>query len=190
MDPILTWRQPFVPGRGGSAETDWLQPFKPAGPVDLDGASGADATGHLAGVALYELGYFWEAHEVWEPQWMRCRPNSRERSALAGLIQLANACLKIRMGRLPASRRVLTSAQQHWAEARSGSDAPVLGIDASAMVRQIDAFVSYLGHAVRGEGGDAALHMVLAERPPLVLVGGSAEHLPASRNAVVAACQR
>ena len=48
------------------------------------------APGLEEGLALYRAGYFWEAHEAWEPLWLAAPPNSRERALLQGLIQLAN----------------------------------------------------------------------------------------------------
>ena len=52
---------------------------------------------YLYGFDLYAGAFFWEAHEVWEPVWMGAPPNGRARALLQGLIQLANACLKLRM---------------------------------------------------------------------------------------------
>lgn len=76
--------------------------------------------------------YFWEAQEVLEPVWMRAVPNSRERSLMQGLIQLANACLKAEMGRPTAARRLLDLARAHFDEAATGNDTVVLGLDVSA----------------------------------------------------------
>lgn len=59
------------------------------------------------GAALYVNGFFWEAHEVWEAVWLACPPNGAERRFLRGLIQLANAALKIRMERPRAAVRLL-----------------------------------------------------------------------------------
>jgi len=65
------------------------------------------------GLALYRAGYFWEAHEAWEPLWLEAAPNSRERALLQGLILLANARLKLRMGRGPAAARIAALAAEH-----------------------------------------------------------------------------
>ncbi len=81
----------------------------------------------LYGFDLLAAGCFWEAHEVWEPGWLRCPPNGRERHALQGLIQAANAGLKAAMGRPAATRRLLGLAAGCFAEA--GGEAPVLGLD-------------------------------------------------------------
>jgi len=78
------------------------------------------------GLALYRSGYFWEAHEAWEPVWMAAAPNSRERAFLQALIQLANGWLKVAMGRVPAAVRITPIVAEHLSRAGHGV---VLGID-------------------------------------------------------------
>lgn len=82
---------------------------------------------YLYGVELYREGFFWEAHEVWEPVWMRSSGNSRERLLVQGLIQLSNACLKIRMERPDAAGRLLGIAQEKVVEASMGGPS-IMGI--------------------------------------------------------------
>ncbi|GKY88043.1 DUF309 domain-containing protein [Sinisalibacter aestuarii] len=65
------------------------------------------------GRALYAKGFFWEAHEAWEPVWLAAAPNSRERAFLQGIIQLANARLKLAMGRHEAAARIVARAGEH-----------------------------------------------------------------------------
>jgi predicted metal-dependent hydrolase len=77
------------------------------------------------GLALYRAGFFWEAHEAWEPLWLDAAPNSRERALLQGLIQLANGRLKLRMGRAGAAARIAGLAREHLGRAGEGE---VLGI--------------------------------------------------------------
>jgi hypothetical protein len=78
------------------------------------------------GLALYRAGFFWEAHEAWEPLWLAALPNSRERALLQGLIQLANGWLKQRLGRARAALRIAALAEAHLARAGQGA---VLGLD-------------------------------------------------------------
>lgn len=81
-----------------------------------------------AGLAFLERGYFWEAHEVLEPVWLAAAPNSAARTFVQGLIQLANAELKVKMERPQAVRRLATIAAGHLAEAARTSDVH-LGIE-------------------------------------------------------------
>ncbi len=60
-----------------------------------------------------ETGYYWEAHELFEPVWMALPPNSAARAFVQGAIQVANAALKARMGRPRAVLRLCDIAQRH-----------------------------------------------------------------------------
>lgn len=66
-----------------------------------------------AGLQFYETGYFWEAHELWEAVWMALPQGSQEKRFVQGMIQLANACLKLRMQRPGAVLRLCQICQQH-----------------------------------------------------------------------------
>jgi uncharacterized protein len=90
-------------------------------------------TAYRAGWRLFAHGYGWEAHEVWEPVWMHCRPNSAERHLMQGLIQLANARLKLAMGRASAARRLVVLAQGLLGEGARGTAAPLMGVDTGAL---------------------------------------------------------
>ncbi|WP_425044975.1 DUF309 domain-containing protein [Primorskyibacter sp. S87] len=58
------------------------------------------------GWACLEGGFFWEAHELFEPVWMQTRPETAERHMAQAAIQLANAALKLKMGRHRAVLRL------------------------------------------------------------------------------------
>ncbi len=70
-----------------------------------------------AGWQFLRQGYFWEAHELFEPVWMALLPNSRERAVVQGTIQLTNAALKARMGRPRAVLRLCDLAERHLSAA-------------------------------------------------------------------------
>jgi uncharacterized protein len=61
---------------------------------------------YLWGVDLYNLGFYWEAHEAWEGLWRAAEHASSERRFLQGLIQCAAACLKARVGQPSATQRL------------------------------------------------------------------------------------
>lgn len=65
----------------------------------------------LAGWQCFETGFYWEAHELWEPVWMALPEGAPERALVQAAIQLANAGLKARMGRLRAVFRLCDIAQ-------------------------------------------------------------------------------
>lgn len=64
-----------------------------------------------AGLKFLDAGFYWEAHEVLEPVWMLLPDNSEERQFVQGLIQLANGCLKLRMGKPKAAQRLVGLAR-------------------------------------------------------------------------------
>ncbi|MFC3613238.1 DUF309 domain-containing protein [Lutimaribacter marinistellae] len=66
----------------------------------------------LCGWEFFRAGFFWEAHELWEPVWMALPPNSAERSLARAAIQLANAELKVLMGRPAAALRLCDIADE------------------------------------------------------------------------------
>jgi hypothetical protein len=56
------------------------------------------STAYLRGVALFNEGYYWEAHEAWEPLWHALGRRGAAADAIKGLIKLAAAGVKVREG--------------------------------------------------------------------------------------------
>ena len=98
-----------------------------------------------AGFRYHDAGFYWEAHEAWEPVWQALPPNSAERQFVQGLIQLANAELKLRMMRPRAARRLCAIAARHLAEARRGCAARIMGQDPARLGGQISDCASRAG---------------------------------------------
>lgn len=88
-----------------------------------------------AGRRFLHAGFGWEAHEVLEPVWMACPPNSPARHMAQALIQIANARLKDRMDQPGAAARLRRIAARHLAEARlgQGGGGLILGLDPAAV---------------------------------------------------------
>ena len=91
----------FVPGRTPHPVRD------PAGhlfgkpcekPPPLDEAHWHDSRTYLRGVDLFNHGYYWEAHEVWEGLWHAAGRTGLTADFLRGLIKLAAAGVKVRQG--------------------------------------------------------------------------------------------
>jgi tetratricopeptide (TPR) repeat protein len=109
------------------------------------------------GLALHDAGLFWEAHEVWEAVWKAAPKNGCDRLLLRGLIQRANAHLKLRMGRPAAALRLLDEAAGELAEAARRRGAVDLGLLSGTDLKPILDDI----RAVRGELGAA-----LDRQPP------------------------
>ncbi len=64
-----------------------------------------DCRPYLYGVDLFNHGYYWEAHEVWEGIWHACCRTGLTANFIKGLIKLAAAGVKAREGRHEGVRR-------------------------------------------------------------------------------------
>ncbi|WP_261663317.1 DUF309 domain-containing protein [Deinococcus sp. Marseille-Q6407] len=85
-----------------------------------------------AGAALFNAGHWWEAHEAWEPVWMRA--SGEARLALQALILLAAALHKRwQMGSL--TRRNFVKAQAYLRQLSPG----VYGVDWPLLEQRVDA---------------------------------------------------
>ena len=67
-------------------------------PTPLDTGLWPHNRTYLLGVDLFNYGYYWEAHEKWEALWLLASDEQGVASFLKGLIKLAAAGVKIRVG--------------------------------------------------------------------------------------------
>ena len=96
---------------------------------------------HLAR-ALFNAEYLWQTHDVLEPLWLAALPKGRVRHWLQAIIQLSNACLKLRMQQPKATLRLLgdvrTQLEQAGRAAMAGIDPMILLADVEAFVRRLE----------------------------------------------------
>lgn len=102
--PDLLWRPAhvYVPGRSPRHDENLFDLFK-----TIDGPL-QGSTPWRMGLGLMADAYYWEAHEVWEAVWLAAPPNSRDKTLVQAVIQMANAALKAKMGRPSAVARLQT----------------------------------------------------------------------------------
>jgi predicted metal-dependent hydrolase len=74
---------------------------------------------YLLGCDLFNYGYYWEAHEVWEGLWKACGRRGLTADFLKGLIKLAAAGVKAREGRLQGVVRHAARAEALFRTVRS-----------------------------------------------------------------------
>lgn len=110
----------YVPGQTARHDEAAFDELRATARSDMDPVDLAGCTAMQAGMTYLDGGFFWEAHEVLEPVWMACPPNSKERSVVQAAIQLANARLKRVMGKLHAEKRLVEMARVHLGEAGDG----------------------------------------------------------------------
>ncbi len=89
----------------------------------------------LHGVDLYNFGYFWEAHEVWEGLWRASSDNPERTHIYKALIQWSAACLHLKMGKSEAFQNVARRALGHWGKARGGARF-FMGLDVEVLDRE------------------------------------------------------
>ena len=101
----------FVPGRTP-------RPPEPEGePRHVPPERWREDPAYLFGIDLYHAGYLWEAHEQWEGIW-KASADDTQRHFLQGLIQLAAALLKLRMGNARGAGKLAARAHAHLAHVR------------------------------------------------------------------------
>ena len=105
---------------------------------DCDVEALARSKAWCCGLEWLGKGYFWEAHEVFEPVWMSLPQKSPERQLVQALIQLANAGLKAEMGRPKATAKLLNMAGEHLRACRSGGGKALMGLRLDMAERWIE----------------------------------------------------
>jgi len=90
-----------------------------------------------AGLAAYDRGDFFEAHEELEPAWMGS-DDPAERALLQGLIKVAAAYVHDVRGNPAGVRTNLTGARRLLAEAAEGPADNAGGIDLDALLADVD----------------------------------------------------
>jgi predicted metal-dependent hydrolase len=110
-----------------------------------------------AGVAAYERGDFFQAHEILEPAWMGT-DDLAERELYQGLIKLAAGFVHGVRGNALGIARNLTGARDRLAAAAGTAAADASGLDVAALLGAIDDRLARLA----ADPSDAAI-----QPPPL-----------------------
>ncbi len=81
------------------------------------------------GIELFDAGYYWEAHEVWEGLWHAEGRRGAAADLLKGLIKLAAAGVKVRERQEHGVRTHARRAAECFVAAREQGGAPQTGLD-------------------------------------------------------------
>ena len=90
---------------------------------------------YLWGVDLFNRGYWWEAHEVWEALWKCSAPLVGV--YLQGLIQIGAACLKAEAGNPVGTERLVGKGRQRL-ERVCRAEPVYMGLDLTVLLPQLD----------------------------------------------------
>jgi len=96
-------------------------------------------TAWLFGVDLYNHGFAWEAHEVWEPLWLRAS-DPRHKLFVQALIQCAASALKRALGEPSSSKRLAERACLKFAALESELPAGYMGLAHAAFAADFRTF--------------------------------------------------
>ena len=96
----------YVPGQTARHAEGRFAPVCATAQLGMSPTQLAQSKAFCTGLFYLQRGYFWEAHELFEPVCMALEEGSEERRLLQALIQLANAQLKLRMHRPKAASRL------------------------------------------------------------------------------------
>ena len=102
----------------------------------------AENDDYLWGVDLYNHGYLWEAHEVWEGLWHAAKHDPPQADVLQALIQCAAACLKIPMGQPRGLERLAAMATEKLERVARTEGTPYMGLDLFELVADMRAFAA------------------------------------------------
>ncbi len=143
------------PARPGTVlQGDRAKAYRPLPPAEREAA-------FRAGVAAYEAGDFFAAHEHLEPAWMGTA-DPGERDLHQGLIKLAAACVHGVRGNPLGMTKNLRGARSRLADALDGGT-DQRGLDLRALLREVDERLDRLDRDPAG---------VLLVAPPLRRVDG------------------
>lgn len=140
MGPDSLPTHAYVPGHTERHPEGAFDAIRDTASADLDENELAASDAFQSGLRFLEAGYYWEAHEVLEPVWLALPKNAVARSVVQGLIQLANARLKVKMEKPNAARRLYNIADEHLNVA---GESEVLGLDVHAIRKDLEGEIAH-----------------------------------------------
>lgn len=124
----------YVPGKTPRHEEQTFDKIKSTIPSEFDPSLIAQSPAFFAGVLFLENGFFWEAHEVLEPLWILCPANAPEKAFLQGIIQVANAKLKLLMERPKAAQKIYVLAKECFESAERNGVTELGGVQGKKLL--------------------------------------------------------
>lgn len=103
---------------------------------------------YVYGIDLYHAGFFFEAHEAWEPLWLASPKSDLKRTFLLGLIQNTAAQLKIVTAQWGPARQ-LSRRALHYLELVRCHESTYMGLDLMQLVTDMLAYYEPLWQSPR-----------------------------------------
>lgn len=124
----------FVPG--GPFQHPKLGGHEEPVPSRIDDGDWRGSPSYVHGFALFNAGYYWEAHEAWEGLWHVHGRQGPIAELLKGLIKMAAAGLKVRQGQPHGIATHAARAGACFASARRDAGRNLLGLDLDELQEQ------------------------------------------------------
>lgn len=105
----------------------------PTAPIDPDRWQSSQP--FREAIALFNAGYYWEAHEVWERLWHAHERKGEIAELLKALIKLAAAGVKVREARPAGVRTHAERAHRAFQHLRERNPTHLLGLDLDQLAR-------------------------------------------------------
>ena len=102
----------------------------------------ASSPSYRQGIALFNAGYYWEAHEAWERLWHAQGRAGATAEILKGLIKLAAAGVKVRQGQRHGVETHATRAAACFAKALTEGGRWQLGLDLEQWIARAKAIAA------------------------------------------------
>lgn len=126
----------YVPGTTARHPDGWFDAIKASVTTDIAPRLLDQTEAWQAGMIFLEEGYFWECHEVLEAVWLQTPQGTVEREMTQAVIQIANAELKIKMGKPKAALRICAMVEGHLA--RCTGPETILGLSVRTMAKRVN----------------------------------------------------
>jgi len=92
---------------------------------------------YLWGVDLFNAGYFWEAHEMWEAAW-HAAPDETQKSFMQALVQYAAGMLKFTSGPVKTAAVLAERSLGRLNNVRTEVDHPYMGCDLGEIIKTVE----------------------------------------------------
>jgi hypothetical protein len=136
-----TPRRKYIPGQGVHPDKDPQGSHLPEIPVGepvFSPQTWHRSQPYLYAIDLFNLGYWWEAHEVLEKLWMQNGRTTPVARTLQGIIQMAAALLQESKGNPRGASRLFVRGRANL-EAGSGIDC---GMDVGVLIQGMDNYLT------------------------------------------------
>ena len=116
----------YIPGLTPRHSDNWFDDIKASVDAHTPSEHLHETLAFRAGRLYFDLGFYWECHQVLDVVWMQTKDPSAERDMVLALIQLANARLKTAMNQPLAAWRLCDMVETRLS--RCPTDRAVLGL--------------------------------------------------------------